>query len=161
MTSSVKSWPTMWSTRVKRARRLGAAGHVLARAASAVPKSGHGLSSAVTRSMSAGAFPPTSWRSTKPRTSTGALVRVRAPEFAGYSGLPEVSMSPADRSRHLRRRRGRPDRTVGPEGGLTVRRPTVRLLAGTGQHEAGLRRRAVRLRRTRRVTGNTGLIYEV
>ena len=34
--------------------------------------------------MSAGVFPPTSSRSTRPRTST------RAPEFAGYSGLREA-----------------------------------------------------------------------
>ncbi len=34
--------------------------------------------------MSAGVFPPTSSRSTRPRTST------RAPEFAGYSGLHEA-----------------------------------------------------------------------
>src|SRR5438034_7252163 len=74
----------MSSTRAKRARRPGAAGRVLARAASAVPKSGHGPSSAVTRSMSAGVFPPTSSRSTRPRTST------RAPEFAGYGGLHEA-----------------------------------------------------------------------
>src|SRR6516162_7750866 len=79
----------MWSMHARRALRRDAAGHVLVPAASAVPKSGHGPSSAVTRSMSAGVFPPTSWRSTKPRTSK----RVGAPEFAGYSGLHDASVS--------------------------------------------------------------------
>ncbi len=70
----------MWSTRAKRALRQGAAGRARVPAVSAAPKSGSGRSSAVTRSMSAGAFPPTSSRSTKLRTST------REPEFAGLAG---------------------------------------------------------------------------
>lgn len=69
----------MSSTRVKRAPQPGAAARALVRAASAVPKSGRGRSSAVTRSMSAAVFPPTSSRSTKPRTSA------HRQEFAVYS----------------------------------------------------------------------------
>src|SRR6266480_2206070 len=129
----------MWSTRAKRAPRPGAAGRVLAQAASAVLKSGHGPSSAVTRSMSAGVFPPTSSRSTRPRTST------RAPEFAGYSGLhqavsqrigPDISATAAGPTRSHRWFPGSPgDQGFVPTepaeprmGGLTVRGPTVRLL---------------------------------
>jgi len=52
-----------------------------------VPKSGHGPSSAVTRSMSAGVFPPTSSRSTRPRTSY-AHAGVR-----GLCGLHEGTVS--------------------------------------------------------------------
>ena len=59
--------------------------------------------------MSAGVFPPTSSRSTRRRTSTCA------PEFAGYSGLHEAA-SQGSAPTFLRRRRGRPDRTVGPDG---------------------------------------------
>ena len=82
----------MLSTRAKRALRLGVAGRVLARAVSGVLKSGRGRSSAVTRSMSAGAFRRTSSRSTRPRTST------HAPEFASSSAFsrdlrPEASDS--------------------------------------------------------------------
>ena len=99
-----KELPTMWSTRAKRALRQGAAGPALAPAASAAPKSGSGRSSAVTRSMSAGAFPPTSSRSTKPRTST------HEPEFAGFSVLPGVH-------RLCRWGGGAPRGIVGPSAG--------------------------------------------
>ena len=110
----------MSSTHAKRARLRGAAGRVLARAASAVPKSGHGPSSAATRSMSAGVFPPTSSRSTRRRTST------RAPEFAGYSGLQK--WCPSGSARHFRDGGGAGQiAPLARMGGLTVRGPTVRL----------------------------------
>jgi len=67
---------------------------VLARAASAVPKSGHGPSSAVTRSMSAGVF-------RQHRRGVRGRALVRAPEFAVYSGLHEGSVVSADRPRHF------------------------------------------------------------
>src|SRR5919201_1856596 len=73
----------MWSTRAKRALPPGGAARALVPAASAAPKSGHGRSSAVTRSMSAAVFRPTSSRSTRRRTSR------HEPEFAGLSRAPQ------------------------------------------------------------------------
>ena len=113
----------MSNTHAKRAHRQGAAGRALALAASAVPKSGSGRSSAVTRSMSVAAFPPTSWRSTKPRTSTHTGVRRGFSGLTGSSPLWRVTTKAAVTRRlgpgsqeFLRRRRGWPDRAVGSEG---------------------------------------------
>ena len=61
--------------------------------------------------MSAGVFPPTSSRSTRPRTST------RTPEFAGYADSMKERCSSGSAPAFLRRRRGRPDRIVGSPGG--------------------------------------------
>src|SRR5271157_3771652 len=133
----------MWSTRAKRALRLGAAGRALAPAASAVPKSGSGRSSAVTRSMSAGAFPPTSSRSTKPRTSPHVL------QFAGFSGsrvhrlcgqgiVPRWAALGRATPKQRCLRGSAPNfcdsggagliAPLARRGGLTIRGPTVRLL---------------------------------
>ena len=100
--------------------------------------------------MSAGVFPPTSSRSTRPRTSS-----TRTPEFAGYADSMKDRCPSGSAPAFLRRRRGRPDRIVGsrgaggpspqevsggmgppgeksrpspPMGDLTVRGPTMRLL---------------------------------
>lgn len=125
--------------------------------------------------MSAGAFPPTSSRSTKPRTST------HVPEFAGFSALPgfiafaggargargsfpgraavwrmipraAVFAGIGPGSPELLRcgalaAAGRPDRTVGPEG--RTHRPglTVRLL---------IRGRAMRLLRVQAAAPRRG-----
>ena len=61
--------------------------------------------------MSAGVFPPTSSRSTRPRTSY-AHAGVR-----GLCGLHEGTVSQRIGPGILRRRRGRPDRIVGSPGG--------------------------------------------
>jgi hypothetical protein len=61
--------------------------------------------------MSAGVFPPTSSRSTRPRTSTRTL------EFAGYADSMKERCPSGSAPAFLRRRRGRPDRIVGSRGG--------------------------------------------
>jgi hypothetical protein len=61
--------------------------------------------------MSAGVFPPTSSRSTRPRTSTRTL------EFAGYADSMKARCPSGSAPAFLRRRRGRPDRIVGSRGG--------------------------------------------